>query len=218
MFGRERHEERAPGVLCGLVLCCILIAGLWPFGHPKNEVTWLANQNVIRLGKRGTILSAGSLASRKVGSCSVEMWLRPSLSQASSTLLSFYGPSGIVGLSLHQSLTDLRLDGEASRGRPAKMYIGDVFYAGKLVFLTVVSGPHGTVVYLDGALARQTSAFHSSPHACAGSFVVGDSPKENDTWQGELGGLAIYRHDFTDEQVMLNYQSWRNTGGPAESG
>jgi hypothetical protein len=146
----------------------------------------------------------------------VELWLRPSRKQDSSTLFAFYGPSGAMGISFHQSLTDLRLDSHARRGRPAKRYISDVFRAGKLVFLTVVSGPRDTVVYLDGTMARQVTRFLPSTPVCAGSFVVGDSPSADDTWQGELHGLAIYRRALTDVEVMLNYRSWKATGQPSE--
>jgi len=217
-LAQKLQERPAAGVLCAIVLCCLLIFGLWPFGHPRNDVTWFADQNIVRIGKHGTILSAGPLPGRNVDSCSIEIWVRPALSEASSTLLAFFGPSGLVGLSLHQSLTDLRLDDGTRRSRPSKMYIGDVLRAGRLVFLTVVSGPHGTAVYVDGVLARENSGFRSSHDACADRFVLGDAPDQHDTWEGELGGLAIYRHDLTAQQVLLNYQSWRNTGRPAESG
>jgi VanZ family protein len=210
-------RARTAGVLCGLSFCFILIAGLWPFGHPRNDVTWIANQNGVHFGKRGTILSSGPLVPRNIGSCSIEMWLRPTLSDRWGTLLGFYDRSGLVGLSLHQSLTDLRLDREVSRGRPAKIYVDDVFTGGTLVFLTVVTGPGGTAVYRDGSLARQASGFRSSS-PCSGSFVVGDSPRVNDSWQGEIAGLAIYGDALTAGQASLNYQSWRSTGRPAESG
>ncbi len=214
LLGEERGRAWIVSLLFAPVLCCILIAGLWPFRAPQNEVTWLANDHAVRLGKRGTILSAGPLAGRNPGSCTVEMRLRPSQSEASGTLLAFYGESGVVGLSLHQSLTDLRLDSNVSRGWPVKRYIGDVFQAGRPLFLTVASGPQGTSVYLDGALARQFPGFLPSPPLCSGSFVVGDSPSADNTWQGELSGLAIYQQDLSAEQGMLNYQSWNRAGRP----
>jgi VanZ family protein len=212
-----RLGPRTAGVLCVLSLCCILIAGLWPFGHPPNDVTWVANHSAVRFGRHGTILSFSPLLSDDVGSCSIEMWLRPRLSDGSGTLLGFYDRDLVAGLSLRQSVTDLRLDREVGRGRPAKMYVSDVFSARKLVFLTIVSGPSGTTVYLNGSRVRQVSDFKSSS-PCSGRFVVGDSPKEQDTWEGELDGLAIYRGELPPEQVLLNYQSWSNAGRPAENG
>jgi hypothetical protein len=215
MLERKEHRARTAGILCVLFCSCILIAGLWPFGHPRNDLAWIPNHNAVRFGKHSTILSAGSLPAGPQGSCSVEMWLRPLRSQDSSSLLSFYGPSGIVGLSLHQSLTDLRLDSESGRARPAKMYVNDVFQAGKLVLVTVVAGPHGTAVYLDGTLARRTQGFQPSPQSCSGSFVVGDSPTEHSSWHGELGGLAIYGQELTAGQVALSYRSWTKNRRPA---
>lgn len=217
MIDSNRNRGRIARVLCALSLCCILIVGLWPFGHPRNDVTWVANRHAIRFGKRGTVLSTGPLPSSNTDGCSVEMWLRPSLSDGSSTVLAFYSSAAIEGWSLHQSLTDLRLDNRAARP-VVKMYVPDVFRAAQTVFLTIVSGPGGTYVFLNGALARQLPAqkFQSSNSACSGNFVVGDSPRDNDTWEGELSGLAIYLHDLTPEEAMANYSSWATNGHPDE--
>ncbi len=182
--------KQVAGVIFALDLFGILIFGLWPFGHPRNDVTWVAGRDAIRLGKRGTILSLGS--SVETGSCTLEMLLRPALSDSSSTILAFYGANGTVGISLHQSLTDLRLDNEIGQLRPSARYVNNVFRAGRPMFLGIVTSTEGTTVYLDGALARQLPGFRSAK-PCSGSFVVGDSPTVNDTWQGEFGGLAIYR-------------------------
>ncbi len=87
------------------------------------------------------------------------------------------------------------------------------------MFLTVVSGPQETNVFLDGVLARRAPVqkFHSSPYACLGNFVVGDSLTDNNSWEGDLSALAIYRHDLTPEQVMMNFKSWMKSGHPEEN-
>ncbi len=217
MLTSERYRRCIAGGLCAGSLCCILIAGLWPFGHPPNDVTWLANQHAVRFGKRATILSSGSLPAFNSSACSVEMWLRPRLNDASSTVLAFAGSNGILGLSVHQSWTDLRLDSESTHGT-TKIYFGNVFQSSRLVFVTIVTGPQGTDVFLDGVLVRRVSVqkFQSSPYACSGNFVVGDSLTDNNSWEGDLSGLAIYRHDFTPEQVMMHFQSWVKWGHPDE--
>jgi VanZ family protein len=219
MLDSDRNRGRTAGVLCALAVCCILIAGLWPLGHPRNDVTWILDQHAVRFGRHGTILSTRSVSgSKTTGMCTLEMWLRPRLSEASSTVLAFYDTNS-VGLSLHQSLTDLRLDSEANGKSPVKIYVGSVFRAAKLVFLTLVSGPGGTEVFLDGVSAKRLpdESFPSSPDACSETFVVGDSPRDNDTWEGELSGLAIYLHAFTPQQVRTSYQSWAKSGRPDES-
>src|ERR1700691_288659 len=45
------------GVLCILVLCGILVAGLWPFHAPINDVTWLQNADGVDFGSHGTLVS-----------------------------------------------------------------------------------------------------------------------------------------------------------------
>src|ERR1700722_12107109 len=143
-------------MMCAIALGVILFAGLAPFGHPPNNVAWLADQHGVRLGKHGTILSTGQLPGSANGVCSIELWVRPSRSNAEGTLLAFYAPNGSLGLSVHQSLTDLRLDDGASPVAFAKkLFIEKVFRAGQLVLLAIVSGPRGTAVFLDGALVRQ---------------------------------------------------------------
>src|SRR5215210_2614896 len=84
---QELLRPLVAAIFCIPVLCCILIAGLWPFGKPRNQVSWLENQNGVRFGKRATMFSVRPMLRGDVDSCAVEIWLRPSLSDASSTLL-----------------------------------------------------------------------------------------------------------------------------------
>jgi len=214
MTNSNRDHSHTWGALCVLVLGCILIAGLWPFGSPSNDIAWLAGQPGVRYGRRATLLSAGSLPDRPSAPCTVELWIRPAGSQGAS-LLAFYGPDGVAGLSLHQSITDLRLDRAA--GKPAKLYAAEILAPGRLAFLTVVSGADGTSVYRDGDPVQQAAGFAAPPQACSGRFVVGDFPTESKSWRGELRGLAIYRRTFSADQARLNYRSWLSSGRPSEA-
>ena len=54
MTDEEKLRARFAEVLFTLSLSGILVFGLWPFGGPHNDVTW------IRLGKRGTILNSSA--------------------------------------------------------------------------------------------------------------------------------------------------------------
>jgi VanZ family protein len=104
-------------------------------------------------------------------------------------------------------LADLRVDNEIGTIRPAARYVTQVFRAGRLVFVGLVTNAEGTAVYVDGALARVFPGFRSA-QPCSGPFVVGDSPRDNDTWQGELRGLAIYRQAISSAEMASDYLSW----------
>jgi VanZ family protein len=198
------------------VLCCILTAGLWPFGDVPNEVSWLSKQTGVRFANHGTILSRGEIAEPDAQGCTVELWMRPSSSDDSSTVLAFYGPNGATGVSLHQSLTDLRLNSHENGGKLVRRYINDVFYAQKAVFVTVVFGPRSAAVHLNGGPAQQVAGLNPAAPVCSGRFVVGDSPIADNTWQGELYGLAIYRRALATEEVALSHRSWIASKRPAE--
>ena len=54
-------------LLCAFVLCGILVAGLWPFHAPKNEVSWLSNRKGLLFGDYGSIVGAGPFRASEPG-------------------------------------------------------------------------------------------------------------------------------------------------------
>ncbi|HSL05534.1 MAG TPA: VanZ family protein [Nitrospiraceae bacterium] len=206
-------QTRVAGGLCALILVIFTIAGLSPFRQIRNDVSWMADRPGVRFGKHGIILSDGSLPARGSGACSIEMWVRPAAGENSSTLLAFFGPDGDVGVSLHRSLTDLRLDRETG-GRPIKWYADEILYDGRLAFLTVVSRSSGTTVYRDGVAIREIPQLRAATNDCSGGLGVGHSSRGHSSWQGDIHGLAIYGFPLTPEQVRENFQSWQTSGRP----
>jgi len=210
------RARRRLAVFASLFLLAILLtAGLWPFHIPRNQVSWIPDRPGLRLGARSTLGSTASLDPLNSASCTVELWLRPKTGAAIATLLAFYGPSGIAGISFHQSLTDLRLD-RTSPGRTRdKRYIENVLRSGKVVFFTVVSTPTGTAVYRDGKPLWNARAFRPDQPDCAGHFVVGDSPVEDDGWEGDLYGLAVYHRELSSFEITASHRAWMADNGPS---
>ena len=123
-------ELRILAVLCTFVFFGILVAGLWPFRSPRNEVTWLRNVNGLRFGHYGTILSSGAFAtpiSQEEGPCSLEIRLQPRRNDETNTVLAFYSPDNQVQFSLHQYQGDLILERpENLLTRPRLAYVHDI--------------------------------------------------------------------------------------------
>jgi hypothetical protein len=210
-------------VCCALVLGGILVAGLWPFHAPKNEVSWLSNANGVFLGDYGSLLSAGAFkpGNSNSGIC-LEIWLEPSDVNDAGTILSFYSPDpDSTSFAVRQSLDDVALVrknlGDKRRAKSSRIYGNHVFRPGKTVFLTITSGQRGTSIYLDGVLARMSSDFRLSSKDFTGQLVVGNSSVNTDTWSGQLKGLAIYNREPTANEVAGNHQSWLESGQPIHS-
>jgi hypothetical protein len=209
--------KRFLGAICLLVLSCILIAGLWPFRAPKNEVSWLDDGNGLLFGEYGSILSSGTFKANNpagVPSCSLEIWLQPSFDH-SGTILAFYSAENPdVPFQLWQSHGDLgirrsnlNLFHQTERTR---IYVADLFRQGRPVFITISSGPAGTAIYEDGVLARKFPEFRVSSQDLATQIILGNAPGVIHAWSGTLKGVAIYDRELASAEVSQHYANWMN--------
>jgi VanZ family protein len=209
------------GVACRLVLGGLLVAGLWPFRSPRNQVTWFTGGNGLHFGRDGTILSSGKFKAANMPAdapCSLEIWFEPELTAASATLFAFYAPWNPRQFSLHQSISDLALQSDIRDGRyrtlTTRLYVGDIFRRGKPLFVTVTSKGGRTSVYIDGALAQTAPKFPLSSQDFDGELVIANSPKADDSWSGLLRGLAFYDQEISQAQTFHHYETWIEKGRP----
>ena len=223
IFFSRRAPRQVIGNLAILTLCGILVAGLWPFHSPKNRVRWSDSANGIRFGRHGTVLSSGTLdwAGSAGPSCSLEIWVQPGSTWNTGTLLAFYRPSTARQFSLQQDYTDLVLQRDVRdrhrHPKLAEMYVKDVF-RNKQMFVTVVSNGQDTAVYIDGHLTTRSLGFGLSVDDLRGELILANSPLQNNSWPGELRGLAIYGSGLSAEQVARHFEDWTQRGDPVLAG
>jgi hypothetical protein len=213
---------RPMGALCVCTMVIILVAGLWPFHAPKNDVTWLAKENGLRLGDHGTILSLSAFevhGSNDNSSSSLEIWLEPARSKGRNTILAFEGSGHAEALFLLQQNRDALIvhrrntDNEGNC-RIAEFAIGGAFPEKKRLFVTITLGPHKSSVYLDGVLVRTSEILGRPPGSLTGRLVLGNSLTTSDSWSGQISGLAIYEHELTAARVFEHYEEWTKNHRP----
>jgi VanZ family protein len=224
MIGRVDWRVKGPKLLllaCVVVLGGMLVAGLWPFHSPRNQVTWLSGGNGLQFGRHGMIVSSGRFKAAPEpadGPCSLEIWFEPARTWISRTLLSFYAPERRRQFSLVQSMTDLSLQSEVLerhyQARITRFDVADVFYQGKLTFVTLTATRGDTSVYLNGAPIKTAANFPISMQDFAGQLVVGNSPIAGDSWRGQVRGLAVYRAALSPVEVRQDFETWSRTGRP----
>jgi hypothetical protein len=216
---RGLQQTNILGALCILILCGILIAGLWPFHSPVNDVTWLGDENGLRFGRHGTILSSGPLSissSEDQTSAALEMWIQP-IAENERTLLAFSTPEQPLQFLIRRYRSGIVLRSEVLdpvQNGAVEIYIADVFHDRQAVLLTVTSGSGRTAVYANGALLNTSSYFHFSARDFDGRVVFGTSPLGSDAWPGLLRGLAFYTQDLTAAQVARHFETWSSKGRP----
>lgn len=211
------HRANIPryvtSALCALTVCVILVAALRPFHSPKNQVSWVPNEDTVRIGRDGTILSSGTFgfAGSDRPPFSLELWIEPALLWTRGTVLSFYSPSSPTSLSINQDYTELVLQrgnrSERNHGSLPQIEIADLFRK-KQIFLTVTSDGLDTAIYVNGQLATKKEGFGLYAQDLSGRLIVANSPLRDNSWSGQLRGLAIYNGILSAAEVAQRYQDW----------
>jgi hypothetical protein len=206
--------------LCVVTLCGILAAGLWPFNpYPKNEVSWLPNQNGLSFGDYGTLFSSGEFHSTNSPtdkSCSLEIWLQPGLANDSNNILAFYSREDPLQFSIGQTGDSLfmrrGIEDEKHHLRHPVIIVNHVFRKDQKLFISIRSDGQVADVYLNGVQATTSKDFRLTSGAFAGRLVVGNSPIENNSWSGDIWGIAIYRKALSLLEIQQHSGAWIDSG------
>jgi VanZ family protein len=218
--------DRLLAVACAVVLCGILWAGLWPFNpHPKNQLAWLKDRNGLDFAGHATVLSSATFPaadSRSGTACSLEIWAQAGLVPSEGTLLGFYSPENLVSFSLHQFKTGLFFQRRFREqgGHVGEVHAGilDAFHPGRPAFITITANPPRAAFYLDGILVDGDSRLGLSSRDLTGQLVIANSPVGDNSWRGELRGLAIFDRELSAAEVLDHFNSWTKNGRPEISG
>jgi hypothetical protein len=208
---------------CVGTLTIILVAGLWPFHSPKNDVTWLPGENGIRISSHGCLVSSASFRaydSKNDSSGSLELWIKPALAtKGRRTILAFEGPGDdSAAFSLQQDGNTLIIQ-RKNTDKNGVLHTAEFAYEEALVEesrveLTITLGPHETKVYRNGVLATTSLLIGNSTPVFAGRLVLGNFLNVGGTWPGQLYGLAIYGSELAPEEVSLHFEEWNNSHRP----
>jgi hypothetical protein len=217
MSGQGRFENdplcRMVAVACACVLGTILIAGLWPFHAPANDVRWLRGENGIRFGHRGIVASERAFSSASAdGPCSLEIVLRPGRISGSGTILAlddFPNPNYVFALrQFDAGLVVQRPAYDGGRTLLRQWWKTDgVFAEGKRSVLTITSDGGRTALYVDGIAANSSSAFGMVSGDLTGRLVLGNAVIQ-DRWSGDVMGLALYDGALTPVQAKEHADRW----------
>jgi VanZ family protein len=218
------QKKQQLGFSCGIAIVGVLVCTLWPFNpFPPNQVSWLPQANGIRFGSHGVVLSKGPLLAESTGGkepCSLELLLQPSEIEQTYTILNFYAPENpgqfrirqwTDGLLVSRNILDAH-----GKTKTQKFDVDHAFQRGKLLLLTMTSGPNGTVVYLDSRQVRVLPKFIFTKADLSRQTVIGTSVVNYQPWPGEIRGLAIYSKELTPEEVFKHYKNWTASNDVAE--
>ncbi len=220
------ESKKVPGraaavitILCVCAACGVLTVGLWPFHAPRNNVHWLENKNGLAFDSYSTVLTDRPLHLTDPTAdsfCSLEIWLAPGQAHKGNILAFADAGGSRVPFRLRQVGENLALEREVvdrdGRITTPWLTVDHVFRSGS-AFVTITSSPEGTLVYVDGTLAKVSRSFGLQPSDFTGRLVLATSTI-NDSWTGQVTGLALYAHNLTRDQVAAHFATWQSAHRP----
>jgi len=217
-------ERKRTKAFCVVAVVAVLIATLWPFNpFPRNGVTWLQGTSGLKFEKAGLVVSNEPLRPAETPgaeSHTLELLLQPASTKWVYTILAFDTPTRPRQLLVRQWTDGLLVTHdeavEHDGTKTIKFDVDHVFRPGRLVLVTISSGPNGTTVYLDGQAAQSFPGFRISRSDLSGQIVLGTSPMTYHPWPGQLRGLAIYSKELTPADVLRHYKEWTESCRPPD--
>jgi VanZ family protein len=227
--------EKFLGTICLFTTAGILLVGFWPFNFlPKNKVEWLKEQNGLQFFGQAIVFSEASIPDTQpptpsnLTPFSIEIWLQPGKESYdyAARILSFYGQQRAENMTLSQWKSTLIVQGRLQNRHPesySKVGVKDALLKGVKRFITITSGPEGARLYIDGKLTGNHPKFNLflGNGGNIGQLLLGNSPKGNQCWTGNLLGLAIYNQSLTEEKVLRSFENWeknKKSAPPKEEG
>ena len=225
----SRLFKKALRLICLIMILGMLAVALWPFNpFPRNQVSWLRNQDGLRFGDPGIVFStadfrwppsapSAAAAPQDVG-CTLEIWLEPAPSpgREAGIILAFYQPRAPLRIRLfawQNSVMVLYRDDDQSRHQ--EIDLDGVFRPQTPVLITIASGPGGSSAFLDGVLAGTSPALQLSVFDLSGQLVLGSSPVQEYGWTGQVRGLALYGRKLSSGEIARHPGAWTQGMDPA---
>ena len=80
-------------------------------------------------------------------------------------------------------------------------------------FVTITTGKDGARIFLDGRLIQtQRDLTLKIPEGEDARFLLGNSVYGRHNWQGDVLGLAVYRHPLSEQDVEKHFKHWFTDG------
>ena len=202
-------------ILAAAGICTLLAITLWPFNPwPRNEVSWLHDEDGLRLCGHGTILSVAQFpneAGAENEPFSLELWMVPWRDEGSTVMFASYSRENPGQFVVRQDGLDVSVSHTTTQREEKTRHplvAGQVIAPNKRTLVTVTAGPKETTLYVNGQAQSTSQSFGLSRRNLTGEFVIGTSPVESEAWCGILRGIAIYKNELTAQEVASHYETW----------
>jgi hypothetical protein len=202
------------------ILLIVLFFGLTGKGfHFSNDVSWIMDEPGIRFGNYGIAYAIidndqikTSISQSKA--FSIEIAFKPERFDTGgfNLILSLHAgkDSNQLIIGQWQSYIIVMNGDDYSHRRRTKRIEADIFSKQpEKVLLTITTGDEGTKLYIDGKLIKEKAdLILNIPKENMLRVTLGNSVHGNNSWRGEVYGLALYADRLVAETIEAHFNAW----------
>ena len=199
-----------------LIFSGIVVATLWPFDFSlSNGVTWIPNRNGIHFSQpAGVLISASSLVvppSAASNSVTIELWLRSDEIWSSRSAVGIYNPAQATPFLIRQWNGGLFVSRDETRSPSStvgdRVYTKHLFQRGVPLFLTIISSPSGTAIYVNAEQKQFFPGFQIHAGDLSGQIVLGTAPDSFSPWRGDIYFFSLRTTALSRDEIRRDYDS-----------
>jgi hypothetical protein len=191
--------------------------------HFSNDVTWLTKPPGIRFNGYGIAYTEPIKELSKAGAInangfSIEIAMKPESYHGNGFSFLFLIHNGEDGKQLvigqyRSSLIVMNGDDYDHKRKTKRISVKLAEDLSIPQFVTITTGKDGTRIYLDGRLMRKHKDLTLKiPEGENARLLLGNSVYGRHNWQGDVLGLAIYRHPLSEQDVRTHFKHWFKEG------
>lgn len=203
-----------------VIIIVILFFGLRFKGYRfENGATWLKDEPGVRFNNDGLVFAWPFLKQADIDA-SLEHGFSIDLSLKSTDhrrgnfdfILSIHDGKDRDQLLVGQWRSHIIMmngDDYNHKRKHPRISLDKAFQKDKPIFMTITTGKQGTRIYIDGQIAKTDSKLKLRlPSGENARLTLGNSVYGNNSWKGEIHGLALYGRVLTDHEAASHFDQW----------
>ena len=216
---KDKHQKIWLWILL-ILMIGILFLGLRPKNFKfENGVTWLKGESGVRFSDYGLAFAKPFIKQSESDAIfengfTIEFSFKSMESNRGNFGFLFSIHDGkdrnqLIAGQWRSHIIVMNGDDYSHKRKDPRISVDTAFQKGNSIFMSITTGKQGTRIYIDGHIAKSDSKLILRlPEGENTRLTLGNSVYGNNSWEGEIHGLALYGRGLTDDEAASHFEQW----------